>query len=333
MIPDPTATAASTADATTADATATATGGLPFVGADEVARRIGPDRARELVDKALRDGFDPAQDPARVHTGAGDGHLLLMPSTLGQWVGVKVATVSPENPGRGLPRIQAVYVLMDARTLTPRLMVDGVSLTSLRTPATSAVAADHLTAPDATTLVVFGNGPQAVEHTVAMSRIRDFTDVRLVGRSPHKVRAALDELADRGIDARPGKPEDVAGADLVVCATSAAEPLFDGSLVDDGACVIAMGSHETDRREVDAGLMGRAFVVVEDRGAAMRECGDVVMAVDEGTLTPDALTGLAPLVRGEVTRREDRPNVFKGSGMSWQDLAVAVGVAPEAPEV
>ncbi|MBE3001361.1 ornithine cyclodeaminase family protein [Nocardiopsis sp. HNM0947] len=310
-----------------------ATGGLPFVDADEVARRIGPDRARELVQKALRDGFDPAHDPARVHTGAGDGHLLLMPSTLGGWVGVKVATVSPENPGRGLPRIQAVYVLMDARTLTPRLMVDGVSLTSLRTPATSAVAADHLTAPDAATLVVFGNGPQAVEHTVAMSRIRDFTDVRLVGRNPHKVRAALDELADRGIDARPGKPEDVAGADLVVCATSAAEPLFDGSLVDDGACVVAMGSHETDRRELDAGLMGRAFVVVEDRGAALRECGDVVMAVDEGALTPDDLTGLAPLVRGEVSRREDRPNVFKGSGMSWQDLAVAVGVAPEAPEV
>ncbi|MFE1079644.1 ornithine cyclodeaminase family protein [Nocardiopsis alba] len=302
--------------------------GLPFVDAEEVHRRIDPDRARRLIEQALRDGFDPADDPARSHANAGSGHLLLMPSTLGDWVGVKVASVAPGNPELGLPRIQATYVLMDARTLTPRLFVDGVSLTSLRTPATSAVAADHLTAPEASRLVVFGNGPQAVEHTVAMAGIREFTDIRLVGRTPHKVRAAIEELAGRGVTVEAGAATDVAEADLVVCATSSADPLFDGSMVRDGACVVAIGSHEPDRRELDAALMGRSQVVVEERSAALRECGDVVIAIDEGTLSEDDLLGLAPLVRGELSRRTDRPNVFKGSGMSWQDLAVAVGVAP-----
>ncbi|WP_307851193.1 ornithine cyclodeaminase family protein [Nocardiopsis sp. MG754419] len=304
------------------------TNGLPFVSADEVRRRIDPDRARTLIEDALRNGFDPADDPARAHAHAGSGHLLLMPSTLGDWVGVKVASVAPDNPASGLPRIQAVYVLMDAATLTPRVFVDGVSLTSLRTPATSAVAADHLADPDASRLVVFGNGPQAVEHVVAMTRIRVPSSIRMVGRSPDRVAAAVAELASRGITAEAGTVADVADADLVVCATSSAEPLFDGSLVRDGACVIAMGSHEADRRELDAALMGRSQVVVEDRGAALRECGDVVLAIEEGALTVDDLVGLAPVVRGEVTRRVDRPNVFKGSGMSWQDLAVAVGVAP-----
>lgn len=251
-----------------------------------------------------------------------------MPSTLGDWVGVKVASVAPGNPALGLPRIQAVYVLMDAKTLTPRMFVDGVSLTSLRTPATSAVAADHLAAPQASRLVVFGNGPQAVEHVVAMARIRALKDVRMVGRTPHKVESALAELTERGITAEAGAVADVADADIVVCATSSAEPLFDGSLVRDGACVVAMGSHEVDRRELDADLMGRAQVVVEEHDSALRECGDVVLAIEEGALNADDLVGLAPLVRGEVTRRTDRPNVFKGSGMSWQDLAVAVGVAP-----
>lgn len=302
--------------------------GLPFVDADEVRRRIDPDRARTLIEGALKAGFDPADDPARAHAEAGAGHLLLMPSTLGDWVGVKVASVAPDNPALGLPRIQAVYVLMDAKTLTPRVLVDGVSLTSLRTPATSAVAADHLAAPDASRLVVFGNGPQAVEHVAAMARIRVLSSVRMVGRTPHKVEAALAELAERGIIAEAGTSADVADADIVVCATSSAEPLFDGSPVRDGACVIAMGSHEVDRRELDAALMGRAQVVVEERGSALRECGDVVLAIEEDALTADDLAGLAPLVRGEVTRRTDRPNVFKGSGMSWQDLAVAVGVAP-----
>lgn len=302
--------------------------GLPFVDADEVRRRIDPDRARILIEGALKAGFDPADDPARSHADAGSGHLLLMPSTLGDWVGVKVASVAPDNPALGLPRIQAVYVLMDAKTLTPRVFVDGVSLTSLRTPATSAVAADHLADPDASHLVVFGNGPQAVEHVAAMAGIRALSSVRMVGRTPHKVAAALAELAERGIAAEAGTVADVADADIVVCATSSAEPLFDGSLVRDGACVIAMGSHEVDRRELDAALMSRAQVVVEERGSALRECGDVVLAIEEGPLTVDDLIGLAPLVRGEVTRRADRPNVFKGSGMSWQDLAVAVGVAP-----
>ncbi|MGW9557973.1 ornithine cyclodeaminase family protein [Nocardiopsis sp. NPDC055551] len=302
--------------------------GLPFVDADEVRRRIDPDRARTLIEGALKAGFDPADDPARSHSDAGSGHLLLMPSTLGDWVGVKVASVTPGNPALGLPRIQAVYVLMDAKTLTPRMFVDGVSLTSLRTPATSAVAAGHLADPEASRLVVFGNGPQAVEHVVAMARIRALKDVRMVGRSPHKVAAALAELAERGITAEAGVAADVADADIVVCATSSAEPLFDGSLVRDGACVVAMGSHEADRRELDAALMGRAQVVVEERDSALRECGDVVLAIEEGALNADDLVGLAPLVRGEVTRRTDRPNVFKGSGMSWQDLAVAVGVAP-----
>lgn len=302
--------------------------GLPFVDGDEVRRRIDPDRARTLIEGALKAGFDPAEDPARAHADAGAGHLLLMPSTLGDWVGVKVASVAPDNPALGLPRIQAVYVLMDAKTLTPRTLVDGVSLTSLRTPATSAVAADHLAGPDASRLVVFGSGPQAVEHVVAMARIRGLGDVRMVGRTPHKVEAALAGLAERGITAEAGTRADVADADIVVCATSSAEPLFDGSLVRDGACVVAMGSHEIDRRELDSALMGRAQVVVEERGSALRECGDVVLAVEEGALSADDLVGLAPLVRGEVARRTDRPNVFKGSGMSWQDLAVAVGVAP-----
>ncbi|CAM3408707.1 ornithine cyclodeaminase family protein [Isoptericola cucumis] len=304
--------------------------GLPFVDAAEVRRRISPDRARRLVEQALRSGFDPADDPARVPVDAGAGHLLLMPSGIGDWVGVKLASVAPGNPARGLPRIQAVYLLLDAETLTPRLLVDGSSLTELRTPATSAVAADHLAAPDARRLVVFGSGPQAVEHAVAMSAVRDLDDVALAGRSPDRLTAAVAGLQDRGIDARAVDGAEqvaaaVAGADIVVCATSAGEPVFDGTLVRDGVCVVAIGSHEPDRRELDEGLMGRSLVVVEDRATAMRECGDVVLAVDAGVLTTDDLVPLADVVNGRA-RVTDRPNVFKGSGMSWQDLAVAVGV-------
>ncbi|WP_298587856.1 ornithine cyclodeaminase family protein [uncultured Kocuria sp.] len=299
--------------------------------AAQIAERVPADRARRLIQKALVEGFDPATDPARTSAPAGSGHLLLMPSTISAWTGVKVASVAPDNPARGLPRIQAVYVLMDTATLTVRALLEGSALTALRTPAVSAVAADALAPPDAAHLVVLGTGPQAVGHVRAFAGIRDLARVTVVGRSPGKVRAVLEELSALGPEIVAGTTGDVARADIVVCATSAPAPLFDGSLVRDGACVVAMGSHESDRRELDAGLMGRSLVVVEDVATALREAGDVVLAVEEGTLAGDALVPVRDVVTGAVARRDDAPNVFKGVGMSWQDLAVAVGVVdPEA---
>lgn len=297
--------------------------------ADQIAERIPAGRARRLIEKALAAGFDPATDPDRINTPAGSGHLLLMPSTISEWTGVKVASVTPDNPDRGLPRIQAVYMLMDATTLTTRALLEGSALTTLRTPAVSAAAANVLAAADAEHLVVFGTGPQAVGHARAFAEIRDLSRITVVGRHHEKVRIVLDELAGLGPDIVAGVADDVAQADIVVCATSAAQPLFDGSLVRDGACIVAVGSHETDRRELDAGLMARSLVVVEDIATAMREAGDVIMAVQEGALTKDALVPIRDVITKVVTRRDDAPNIFKGVGMSWQDLAVAVGVVDQ----
>ena len=119
-------------------------------------------------------------------------------------------------------------------------------------------------------------------------------------------------------------------ADIVVCATSASQPLFDGALVRDSACVVAMGSHEPGARELDDALMARAQVVVEDRGTALREAGDVIQAVAHGALAEEALVPLADVVAGRAAVAEDRPRVFKCVGMSWQDLAVAAGVLEAA---
>lgn len=298
-----------------------------YVTAEEVRRRISIDDARSLIETALLSGFDPALDPHRVPVPAGAGHLLLMPSVLGDWVGVKIASVSPDNPDRGLPRIQALYMLMDSETLTPKLIVDGSALTELRTPATTALACDRLASATASRLVVFGSGPQAIEHVVALSAVRDFEDIRMVGRSTHRLETAVYDLAQRGIEVTPGSADDIAAADVVVCATSSGQPLFDASLIKPGTCVAAMGSHEPTLRELPGELLSEALVIVEDHDTALREAGDIVMAVAEGYLSDERLNTLSDLVTGKVKRDPGRINVFKGTGMSWQDLAVASGLA------
>ncbi|RXZ44097.1 ornithine cyclodeaminase family protein, partial [Agromyces binzhouensis] len=140
--------------------------------------------AVDAVRRVLRGGYDPDADPPRCVVDVRQGQLLLMPSELGRWVGQKLATVAPANPARGLERIQALYVLIDAETLAPVAVLDGTELTNLRTPAVSAAALDVVAEPDAATLVVFGTGPQGVRHVEAMRAIRPIERVRFVGRDP-----------------------------------------------------------------------------------------------------------------------------------------------------
>ncbi|MFC6146536.1 ornithine cyclodeaminase family protein [Corynebacterium nasicanis] len=297
-----------------------------FITSSDIAAAVSVGRARRLLEHALREGFKPDTDPARINIPAGTGHMLLMPSVLGGWTGTKLATVSPDNPARDLPRIQALYLLLDTETLTPRALMEGNSLTALRTPAVSAVAVDHLAPERIGRMLVFGTGPQAHSHITAMAEVREIDEVIVSGRDAARTAATVAHARELGLSARAGGPADVAAADLIVCCTSAATPLFDALLVPDHAVIVAMGSHEPEFRELDSPLMARAQVFVEDRATALREAGDVIQPIAEGVLQESELHELADLVSGRVEVDLTRPRVFKCVGMSWEDLAVARGV-------
>lgn len=296
---------------------------LVLLDAEQVRAGISMRAAIEAVQAALRGGFDPGDDPARAIVDVRGGQLLLMPADLGRFAGQKLGMVAPGNPARGLERIQAVYVLLDAETLAPIALLDGTELTSIRTPAVSAAAVDAVADPDAARLVVLGSGPQAVRHVEAMAAVRPIREAVLVGRDPDRTARAVDAASGFGVEVRAGGPADVEGADLIVCATTARAPLFDDRLVGDTATVVAIGSHEADARELPGSLLGRSQVVIETRRVATTEAGDVIMAIAEGHLDPADLVTLRQVVVGEVAAAADRPRIIKTCGMGWQDLAVA----------
>jgi ornithine cyclodeaminase len=284
---------------------------------------------REAIDSleaALAAGLDPSADPPRDVIDTRRGQLLLMPSEIADRVGVKIVSVAPGNAGLGLSRIQGMYLLMDAETLAPVALLDGIAITSLRTPAMSAVAVRHLAAADASRLVVFGTGPQAWGHVEALRAVRPVTEVVVVGRDAGRAQSFADRLTGTGVLATLGSPDAVADADLVVCATTSGDSLFDGRLIQDRSCVVAVGSHEPDRRELDAQLLGRASVVVEDVATALREAGDVVLAVAAGALDPTGMVTVSDLVAGRASVDPTLPSVYKSVGMAWQDLVVATEI-------
>jgi ornithine cyclodeaminase len=272
---------------------------LPFITAEEVARRCGPAGAADALEAALRAGLDPEADPARSVVGLERGELLVMPSAVAGHVAVKLVTVGGE------PRVQGICVVFDGTTLAPAALIDGIALTNLRTAAVSALAVRHLAAPDARRLVVFGRGPQGHAHAAAIRAVRPIERVDMVGRD----HAGADRL--------------VAEADIVCCCTTARAPLFDGALVADHAAVVAIGSHEPAARETDDALARRATVVVESRASALREAGDVIAAIGAGALAADDLVTLADLVSGRVAPAAGRPRLFKSTGMAWEDAVVA----------
>jgi len=318
----------------------------PFLDADALARLLPPVAAIDALEAALLAGLDPAADPPRSSVAGAAGELLLMPSSAAGAIGVKLASVAPENPKRGRPRIQGLYVLFDSDTLAPAALLDGIALTTVRTAAVSALAVRHLAGARARRLLVFGTGPQARAHVDALRAVRPIERVDVVGRHRGRLATFVERCSADGLEASglgvsaagssgapaesSGLDELVAGAELICCCTTARDPLFDGDLPGPEATVVAVGSHEPGARELDQRLLGRASVVVEDVATALREAGEVIAAVAGGALEQSELVSLADLVCGRAAAAPGRPRVFKSTGMAWEDLALAAAAARAA---
>ncbi|WP_327669027.1 MULTISPECIES: ornithine cyclodeaminase family protein [unclassified Streptomyces] len=300
---------------------------IAYIGADELTKLLPPREAVTAIREALIGGLDPATTgPPRsiLELPSDQGQLLAMPSASEFGVGVKAISAVPANADRGLPRIQGVHLVFRPPSYAPAAVVDGAALTTLRTPAVSVAAVlPLLTRPGRRwRVVVFGAGPQGAGHVRTLRDVgAELAEVTYVVRDPSRADAAL--VGDDNVVATADAEAWVRRADLVVCATPSPTPLFDSALLGDDAVVLAVGSHDADAREVDSALTARAQVIVEDPDTALRECGDIVIPVAEGVLPAERLLPMARVVRDESQYATDRPVLFKGSGMAWQDAVVA----------
>jgi ornithine cyclodeaminase/alanine dehydrogenase-like protein (mu-crystallin family) len=285
---------------------------------------------------ALEDAFGAErlpEAPLRTHVETRAGTLLLMPAFGAQGVGVKLVTLTPSNPGRGLPFINAVYALFDPETEQPLAVLDGAALTALRTAAVSGLATRHLARTDASRLVIFGAGVQAGSHLHAMLAVRPIEDAVIVSRTPERATALARAASEAGVRAEVGSADSVAGRDLVCTCTTSATPVFEGSLLAPGTHVNAVGAYRPDLRELDTETVRRARVAVETREAAMEEAGDLLIAMNEGAIAEDhVVADLSEVVRGaKVRRSDDDVTLFKSVGVAFEDLVVARAAVDRVP--
>ncbi|MGQ9591280.1 MAG: ornithine cyclodeaminase family protein [Planctomycetota bacterium] len=275
--------------------------------------------------------------PVEKHSGV----TLVMPAYLSGsgGLGAKLVSVFPGNRELGLATTNALVVLVDDRTGVPKAILEGTSLTALRTGAAAGAATDALARRDARVLALIGAGVQARTQLEGVAAVRAIREVRVYDTDRGRADAFSAELRRRGV---PGQPEieaapspgaATAGADVVSTATTSDRPVFRDADIRPGTHINAMGSFQPEVQEVPEETVARAKVVVDSREAALAEAGDLIVPLRRGTIGPAHIHAeLGEVLSGRAAGRVSDAEVtlFESVGLAAQDLAVAAIVLAEA---
>ena len=266
--------------------------------------------------------------------------VLFMPGYLPKsgGLGMKVVSVFPSNAARGVPTISAQILLCSAETGEVSCILEGGSITALRTAATTAVATKHLARQDACHLGVFGAGVQARSQIEAHREARNFETI-IIYDPDHKKAEALAQhfqiVCGQSCPCSVAKSPDelLALSDIIVTATTSQTPVFNGDSLRQGTHVNAIGSYKPHVREVDDVTIRRARIFVDSYEHALKESGDLMIPLRTGVIGEhDILGELGELVLGRKKGREHQDEItfFKSVGLSVQDIAVAQKVLEKA---
>ena len=313
------------------------TNALPFLDADAIRRAVPMADLLDAVEAAYRDvaaGRDRSPIRSHVELGA-DGALLLMPGVRDGGAGatVKLVTVMPGNAARGLPTIHALITWIDANTGRPLALLDGSAVTAMRTGAASGVGTRLLARSDASTLAVIGAGGQAEWQIRAVLAARPISRVLVHARDRERTAAFVERVGaslELPVEVAASAEAAIREADVVCCATTSTEPVFDAAWLRPGTHVNGIGAFRLGMVELPPELFERAAVVAIDaREAAMAEAGDVVAAIERGMLRPEDLVEIGSVDPNWATSTRDPEaiTVFKSVGLAIQDVAAVELIA------
>jgi ornithine cyclodeaminase len=226
------------------------------------------------------------------------------------------------------PAIDGLVIVFDARDGSPAaFLLDGGSLTDLRTGAAGGVAARHLTPERVDRVAVIGTGAQARHQVDALAEVRPgFTEVRVWGRNAEHAERAVRDLRARlgdgcAVVEAASVREAVDGSDVVITCTAAREPLVEADWLAPGAHVTAVGSDGHGKQELDPEILRRADVLAVDSLAQCSRLGELQHAPDQAGRAVE----LGSVCAGSAPGRTDaaQRTVADLTGVGVQDVAAA----------
>lgn len=297
---------------------------VPLLTESDVRRLLPMREAVALMRRVFEDlGTGQAQNLPRRRLRVPSGAMLhMLAGAFGPYFGTKVYSTHPRH---GAHFLAVLYAAADAR---PLAMFEANALGQIRTGAASGFATDLLAKATAQTLAVIGAGFQARSQLEAMLVVRPFRQVRVWSRDPERRAGFARECAKAhgvAVEAAESAEQAVRGADVIVTATSAKDPVLDAAWVAPGAHINAIGSNNASRRELPAELIHAAgLIAVDSLEQARTESGDLILALDEQGWRSPKLVELADLAAGRRTwARTAAPTIFKSNGLGVEDVAAA----------
>ncbi len=307
----------------------------------DIAALLPMTEAIEVVDGVMRVvSAGGAQLPLRHAVPVGGKNMMGVMSgalELPHCYGVKLVSLFPDNPARGLSGHRGAVVLFEPETGGAVAMMDAGLLTAIRTAAASAVASRALARTGASRLTLIGTGEQAEHHLEAMLAVRPIRALHVVGRRADKAADFARHAAERfagltvthGTDARDG----VRGADIVCTVTSSATPVLMGAWLEEGQHLNVVGASLPSKREIDDAAVLRATVFTDYRPSFFAQAGEIVDMIEAGTIDQTHLRAeIGEVLAGEAPGRQlpDEITIYRSLGITAQDLAVAQHVLTRA---
>ncbi len=294
---------------------------------------------------AMRDAFAQLSGgrvtlPPRQHLDAPAEHgtalVMTCHSAVQKLFVLKFLTVFSGNRQRGLPLIQALVILADGTTGEHLAIIDGASLTAIRTGAASGLATELLARPDATTAAVFGAGVQARTQLEAVCCVRPIRRAWVFdadASAADRFAAAMSRHLGLPVGRAADPAQALTDADIICTATTSPVPVFDDRHVKAGAHINAVGAYRPTVAEIQVATVRRARVVVDHRASALEEAGDLLVPLRAGVIGEEYFaTELGQIVLGQKPGRTsaDEITLFKSVGVAIQDLCAAARVLANA---
>lgn len=270
------------------------------------------------------------------------GVLGLMPSYISgdrPAFGLKAICVFPGNPAKGMDSHQGAVLLFSAGTGELMAMMNASAITAIRTAAVSGVATDLLARSDADNLAIIGSGVQARTHLAAMSAVRSIKRCRMASRRMDHAQKFAEEMSQGfsfPLEPVESVEEAIAGADLIVTATNAKEPIVRREWILPGTHLNAVGSSIPITREVDSATMAASSLFVDRRESTLNEAGDYLFPAREGVIGPDHIRAeIGEVLKGDKPGRTSSEEItlFKSLGIAVEDLAAAEYLYGKATEL
>lgn len=284
---------------------------------------------------ALSDGRAEVPLRARLSIPPHQATTLFMPAYVqspeGEALAVKVVSLFPKNPERGLALIQAAVLVLDAENGQATALLEGSSLTVIRTGAASGAAIDLLARKDSRVAAIFGAGAQGRTQLEAACAARRLKKIFVYDADPDKARVFAQEMAGRlsipkGIQVADNAKEACENADIICTATTSTKPVFEDKFIKPGTHISGVGSYTPDMQEIPAETVLRAKVVVDSRAASLEEAGDIIQPLRAGLFDESHIHAeLGEIILVKKAGRQTREEItfFKSVGIAVQDAMAA----------